>query len=578
MSYGGGGNSSIPKGRKMTPKGQMSSSGSGPAIMMMPNHIRSTFMPDPPLDVLPPPRRRRPKYYGDKDLDSGGSSSNAVIVGGDKNGKDDNTENDNNSNSNSKNNMNHKLVKLEMGDPSIVTNTAKNLSAGTIGSSTSGGGGKKIQTLTGVATYMSQFERTPAPERKIQPTPKSISVQRAKRRAHKTKEAMAPLVEEYRSHQNECAGEYDGMNCYNTLFVGRLAYEVTERKLLRELENFGPVKDVKLILQREEEEKEEKKKEKQQREESSMNENRKKHSAPGTTTTSGSGSKSKNISKSRGYAFVEYEHEEDMKKAYRAADGMKIEGRAIVCDVERGHTVPNWLPRRLGGGLGGTRIGGKEENVITPGRFDPSKPPLMPPHGMMGMGGPPPPMGNDAGYAMGPGERERGRGGGGNYNMPPHSGPNGGGYGMGGGGGPPRGPPPQGYGHYGSGSGGGSTGGGNSGSYGHGGGRDSRYDRGPPPPGYGMDRGRSGGGGDRGGGHYGGGHGNGGPPPGYYGGGGGRAGPPAGRYDGSSHRGGERDRDRDRDRGGRDRDYRGMKRGRSRSRSPEWNKSRRGRY
>jgi U1 small nuclear ribonucleoprotein len=101
------------------------------------------------------------------------------------------------------------------------------------------------------------------------------------------------------------------MNCYNTLFVGRLAYEVTERKLLREMETYGPVKDLKLVKDKE--------------------------------------------GKSRGYAFVEYEHEEDMKRAFRAADGMRIEGREIVVDVERGHTVPNWLPRSLGGGLGGTR-------------------------------------------------------------------------------------------------------------------------------------------------------------------------------------------------------------------------------
>ena len=63
----------------------------------------------------------------------------------------------------------------------------------------------------------------------------------------------------------------------------------------------------------------------------------------------------KKTGKSRGYAFVEYENEEDMKRAYRAADGMRLEGRPIVVDVERGHTVPNWLPRRLGGGLGATR-------------------------------------------------------------------------------------------------------------------------------------------------------------------------------------------------------------------------------
>lgn len=156
------------------------------------------------------------------------------------------------------------------------------------------------------------------------------------------------------------------MNCYHTLFVGRLAYEVTERKLLREFEQFGPVKDVKLILD------------------------------PVTK-------------KSKGYGFVEYDHEEDMKRAFRSADGMRIEGRPIVVDVERGHTVPNWLPRRLGGGLGGTRLGGREVNVFYPGRFDPNKKPqelVVPPNGMGGgmYGGPPPPPGYgrlDGGYNNG---------------------------------------------------------------------------------------------------------------------------------------------------------------------------------
>jgi U1 small nuclear ribonucleoprotein 70kDa len=31
-------------------------------------------------------------------------------------------------------------------------------------------------------------------------------------------------------------------------------------------------------------------------------------------------------------------------------DGLKIEGRRILVDVERGHTVRGWKPRRLGAG------------------------------------------------------------------------------------------------------------------------------------------------------------------------------------------------------------------------------------
>ena len=174
------------------------------------------------------------------------------------------------------------------------------------------------------------MESGPPPKRAKGLTPKQYKEASIQRREEEHKAELEPLVKLYRHEQKESAGEYEGMNCYNTLFVGRLAYEVTERKLLREFEAFGPVKDLRLI-------------------------------------------KDSQTGKSKGYAFVEFEHEDDMKRAYRAADGIKLEGRAIVVDVERGHTVPSWLPRRLGGGLGGTRLGGKDRNVHTPGRFDPSK-------------------------------------------------------------------------------------------------------------------------------------------------------------------------------------------------------------
>lgn len=39
--------------------------------------------------------------------------------------------------------------------------------------------------------------------------------------------------------------------------------------------------------------------------------------------------------------------------AYKEADGLAILGKKILVDVERGRTVRDWKPRRLGGGLGG---------------------------------------------------------------------------------------------------------------------------------------------------------------------------------------------------------------------------------
>ncbi|KAG6515001.1 hypothetical protein ZIOFF_025379 [Zingiber officinale] len=53
--------------------------------------------------------------------------------------------------------------------------------------------------------------------------------------------------------------------------------------------------------------------------------------------------------------FVEYMHTHDMK-----TDGKKLHYRRVLMDDEHGKTVPNWRPRRLGGGLGTTRTGREE--------------------------------------------------------------------------------------------------------------------------------------------------------------------------------------------------------------------------
>ena len=301
-------------------KAQARGGNQGPAIMMMPPHIRATFMPNPPLrQVIPDKKSRRHAWSG----------------------------------------MTPYLSVFEKDDK--ADNEQKGGTNATQGRASSSG------------------------------TLNDIKERARKEKAEENKKKLQPIIEEYRAAQKDCIGEYDGMNCYNTLFVGRLAYEVTDRKLLREMEVFGPIKDLKLVVD-------------------------------------------SKTNKSRGYAFIEYEREDDMKRAYRAADGMKMEGREIVVDVERGHTVPNWLPRRLGGGLGGTRLGSPEENVTTPGRYNPNakpgassssmsqSPSMMssPMGGGMGRGGgggggPPPPLAYEGrrGSGFDQGGSGYGRGGGG---------------------------------------------------------------------------------------------------------------------------------------------------------------------
>ncbi|KAL9603066.1 MAG: hypothetical protein Q9219_001430 [cf. Caloplaca sp. 3 TL-2023] len=131
-------------------------------------------------------------------------------------------------------------------------------------------------------------------------------------------------------------------DAFKTLFVSRMSYDVTEKDLEREFGKYGAIErvrtgplrvghceDIKFFLQ----------------------------IRIVTDTHNGSGGEGKQKKKKkkphRGYAFIVYERERDMKEAYKATDGMAIKGRKILVDVERGRTVKSWRPRRLGGGLGG---------------------------------------------------------------------------------------------------------------------------------------------------------------------------------------------------------------------------------
>ncbi|KAG7672424.1 putative U1 small nuclear ribonucleoprotein 70 kDa [Nannochloris sp. 'desiccata'] len=127
-----------------------------------------------------------------------------------------------------------------------------------------------------------------------------------KQSIQKHKEALEAAIAAYAPSQ-DLNIEGDPLK---TLFIARLADDVSERKLRREFEEFGPIKRIQIIHD-------------------------------------------KKTDKPRGYAFIEYEHKSDMKEAYKCTDGMRIEGKRVLVDVERGRSVPGWLPRRLGGGRGG---------------------------------------------------------------------------------------------------------------------------------------------------------------------------------------------------------------------------------
>lgn len=184
---------------------------------------------------------------------------------------------------------------------------------------------RKMPPYTGFAQHVDQFE-DPAdtPPVTVLPGKSREATKAAKREARsaEAKEKLEPLIATYDPSADEKLKDTDP---YKTIFVARMDYATTEATLRSNFEQFGPIKSVKLV----------------------------------TETTTG---------KSRGYGFIEYEHERDMKVAYKQGDAKKIDGRRVLVDVERGRTVRNWKPRRLGGGLGSSRAGGKGQAVKVSGR------------------------------------------------------------------------------------------------------------------------------------------------------------------------------------------------------------------
>ncbi|CAK4083117.1 unnamed protein product [Aphanomyces euteiches] len=238
---GGGsapGSGAGPRVRKATPKGQMSSSGMGPAITHLPLHMKVLFEPRPPIEYIPPPVKR------------------------------------------------------------------------------------KMPPYTGIAEVINEFEVTEPPPRTVSETPK----QRKDRIRNEKLALNQKKLEEDREKWDPHAvtSKPKTEDAYKTLFVGRISYETTEKQLRREFERYGDIVSIRLVEDDE--------------------------------------------GKFRGYAFIEYKDESAMKAAYKHADGKKIDGRRVVVDVERGRTVRDWKPRKLGCGIGDTRKGGADVNVKYSGR------------------------------------------------------------------------------------------------------------------------------------------------------------------------------------------------------------------
>lgn len=123
---------------------------------------------------------------------------------------------------------------------------------------------------------------------------------KAKHREQNHTAALEAAKAAYDPKTDPNAADTDAMR---TLFVSRLDFTTSESELYTEFEKHGPIRSMKLVRD--------------------------------------------HAGKSRGYAFIEFQHAGDMKTAYKAypPDGFVKIGaseRWSVVDVERGRTVTDW--------------------------------------------------------------------------------------------------------------------------------------------------------------------------------------------------------------------------------------------
>lgn len=161
----------------------------------------------------------------------------------------------------------------------------------------------------------------------------------------------------FRAHLCSSASLYDPLgdpkllgDPYCTLFVARLSHQTTEHTLRKAMRKYGRVNNLRLV----------------------------RHIVTGA---------------SRGYAFVEFETEREMRRAYKDAHHSIIDDCEIIVDYNRQQLMHGWIPRRLGGGLGGKKESGQ---LRFGGRERPFRAPLRPiPYDdLKRLGIPPPPEGN----------------------------------------------------------------------------------------------------------------------------------------------------------------------------------------
>jgi U11/U12 small nuclear ribonucleoprotein SNRNP35 len=101
-----------------------------------------------------------------------------------------------------------------------------------------------------------------------------------------------------------------------TLFIGRINFKTDEKKLTKIFSKYGEIREFRLV-------------------------------------------RDLVTGHSKGYAFVSFKHRGDAEDCYRNCYRLVVDDRELIVDYEYERELKGWVPRRLGGGLGGYKESGQ---------------------------------------------------------------------------------------------------------------------------------------------------------------------------------------------------------------------------
>lgn len=182
---------------------------------------------------------------------------------------------------------------------------------------------RKTRSITPVSKYKSKLDayfgeelpKLKESQPQVEKTQFQKQVENGKQRREERVKAFQTQLKDWNDPEQIIEHEKKMLNDpYKTVFIARLSYSLTEVDLTPHFTKYGPIESIKIV---------------------------------------------RNIksNKSKGYGFVVFEKDTDAQNCIKelASTGLKIspEHRTILVDMERSRVIRNWLPRRLGGGLGG---------------------------------------------------------------------------------------------------------------------------------------------------------------------------------------------------------------------------------